>query len=194
MLADARARWQARVDTYQHTMTVQSHIVSDIPADEAELSALVGQSQGAAGALQAIQSSNQLLALQSRQLSATQDLLSACGTRRSHRCHASCRGRECSAGRVAALLWQRCQLYSDSCASVRRISAMKVGIIARCDRCHCQRRTSRRLGTERRRSPQRPCAAAKRARSLQADGHGLERRCALQDRACCRAEAVLRER
>ena len=38
---------------------------------------LVGQSQGAAGALQGIQSTNQLLALQSRQLGSTQALLSA---------------------------------------------------------------------------------------------------------------------
>src|SRR5260370_16761586 len=40
-------------------------------------STLVGQSQGAAGALQGIQSTNQLLALQSRQLGSTQALLSA---------------------------------------------------------------------------------------------------------------------
>jgi P-type conjugative transfer protein TrbJ len=77
LLADARARWQASVSTFQHTMAVQSQIVAAIPTDQAQLSALVGQSQGAAGALQAIQSGNQLLALQSRQLSATQDLLAA---------------------------------------------------------------------------------------------------------------------
>jgi P-type conjugative transfer protein TrbJ len=77
LLADARARWTASVDTYRQSMTVQSQIVSAIPADQAELSALVSESQGAAGALQAIQSGNQLLALQSRQLSATQDLLAA---------------------------------------------------------------------------------------------------------------------
>src|SRR6185437_1935342 len=77
LLADARARWAASVDTYRHTMTVQSQIVSAIPADQAELSALVDQSQGAVGTLQAIQSGNQLLALQSHQLSATQDLLAA---------------------------------------------------------------------------------------------------------------------
>jgi P-type conjugative transfer protein TrbJ len=70
LLSDARARWQASVDTFKHTMEVQSRIVSDIQADEATLSTLVGQSQGAAGALQEIQSTNQLLALQSRQLAA----------------------------------------------------------------------------------------------------------------------------
>ena len=77
LLADANARWQASVDTYQHTMEVQSQIVASVPADQANLSALVGQSQGAVGALQAIQTSNQLLALQARQLSATQDLIAA---------------------------------------------------------------------------------------------------------------------
>ncbi len=77
LLADARSRWTASVNTFQHTMTVQSQIVAAIPTDQAQLSALVTQSQGAVGSLQAIQSTNQLLALQSRQLSATQDLLAA---------------------------------------------------------------------------------------------------------------------
>ena len=79
LLTDAQARWQASVDTFQHTMQVQSQIVSDIAGDEAQMSALVGQSQGAIGALQAIQATNQLLALQSKQLAATQALLSAGG-------------------------------------------------------------------------------------------------------------------
>src|SRR6266446_6593903 len=70
LLSDARARWQASVDTFKHTMEVQSRIVSDIQADAATLSTLVGQSQGAAGALQGIQSTNQ-------QLASTQALLSA---------------------------------------------------------------------------------------------------------------------
>jgi len=77
LLTDARARWTASVNTFQHTMKVQSQIVAAIPTDQAELSSLVTQSQGAVGSLQAIQSTNQLLALQSRQLSATQDLLAA---------------------------------------------------------------------------------------------------------------------
>ena len=77
LLADANARWQASVNTFQHTMEVQSQIVASIPADQEDLSALVGQSQASVGALQAIQASNQLLALQARQLSATQDLIAA---------------------------------------------------------------------------------------------------------------------
>jgi type IV secretion system protein TrbJ len=77
LISDARARWQASVDTFKHTMEVQSRIVSDIQSDEATLSTLIGQRQGAAGALQGLQSTNQLLALQSRQLGSTQALLSA---------------------------------------------------------------------------------------------------------------------
>ena len=77
LLAEANARWQASIDTFQHTMDVQSQIVAAIPSDQADLSSLVTESQGAVGALQAIQSSNQVLALQSRQLSATQDLIAA---------------------------------------------------------------------------------------------------------------------
>ncbi|MCW8309207.1 P-type conjugative transfer protein TrbJ [Acidiphilium sp. PA] len=77
LLADANARWQASINTFQQTIDVQSQIVATIPADQADLSSLVTKSQGAVGALQAIQSSNQLLALQSRQLSATQDLIAA---------------------------------------------------------------------------------------------------------------------
>ena len=79
LLSDAQTRWQASVNSFQHTMQVQSQIVSDIASDEALLSSLVGQSQGATGALQAMQATNQLLALQSKQMAATQALLSAGG-------------------------------------------------------------------------------------------------------------------
>ncbi len=77
LVNDAQTRWQASADTFQHTMQVQSQIVSDITRDETLLAALVGQSQSATGALQAMQATNQLLALQSKQLAATQALLSA---------------------------------------------------------------------------------------------------------------------
>lgn len=102
LLADARARWTASVDTFQHAMTVQSRIVQDIPADQAQMSALVGQSQGAVGALQAIQSGNQLLALQSRQLAATQDLLAA-----SARAQAADAMRRAEVESAARAEWQR---------------------------------------------------------------------------------------
>ena len=79
LFSDAQTRWQASVNTFQHTMAVQSEVVSGIAGDQAQLSALVGQSQSAIGALQAMQVTNQLLALQSKQLAATQALLSAGG-------------------------------------------------------------------------------------------------------------------
>jgi P-type conjugative transfer protein TrbJ len=102
LLADARARWAASVDTYRHTMTVQSQIVSAIPADQADLSALVDQSQAAVGTLQAIQSGNQLLALQSHQLSATQDLLAT-----STRAQAADAMRHTEIENAAKAEWQR---------------------------------------------------------------------------------------
>lgn len=79
LVNDAQVRWQASAGSFQHTMQVQSQIVSDISGDQGQLTALVGQSQGAIGTLQAIQATNQLLALQSKQLAATQILLSAGG-------------------------------------------------------------------------------------------------------------------
>jgi P-type conjugative transfer protein TrbJ len=77
LLADAQTRWQFSMSTFQHTMEVQSQIVQNLPADQAQLDALVGHSQGAVGILQATQAGNQLLALQSKQLAATEALLAS---------------------------------------------------------------------------------------------------------------------
>lgn len=79
LIQDARTRWEYSVGSFQHTMDVQSQIVSGIPADQQQMSALVGQSQSAIGILQAAQAGNQLLALQSQQLSSVQALLAAQG-------------------------------------------------------------------------------------------------------------------
>ncbi len=54
-------------------------MVGNIDSNRAEWSALVGQSQGATGALQATQAGNQLLALQSQQLSDLIAVISANG-------------------------------------------------------------------------------------------------------------------
>ena len=102
LLADAQARWATSVGTYQHSMTVQSQIVQGIPTDQAQLATLVGTSQGAVGALQAIQSGNQLLALQARQLSATQDLLAS-----SARAQAAEAMRHAEVQSAAQAEWQR---------------------------------------------------------------------------------------
>lgn len=77
LIADAQTRWQFSLATFQHTMEVQAQIVQDLPSDQADMDALVEQSQGAVGILQATQAGNQLLALQAKQLAATQALLAS---------------------------------------------------------------------------------------------------------------------
>ena len=68
LIAEARSRWENTVVGLQDAMRVQAGVVGNIEANGAEMSALVGQSQNAVGALQATQAGNQLLALQSQQL------------------------------------------------------------------------------------------------------------------------------
>ena len=79
LVADARARWENTVDGLQDALRVQAGVVGNIDTNRAELAALIGQSQNAAGALQATQAGNQLLALQSQQLSDLIALMSANG-------------------------------------------------------------------------------------------------------------------
>ncbi|PDS58795.1 MULTISPECIES: P-type conjugative transfer protein TrbJ [Rhizobium] len=68
LVADAKSRWQNTVGGLQDAMRVQAGVVGNIDTNRAQMSALVGQSQGATGALQATQAGNQLLALQAQQL------------------------------------------------------------------------------------------------------------------------------
>ncbi|MEO3434527.1 P-type conjugative transfer protein TrbJ [Inquilinus sp. CAU 1745] len=68
LVAGARERWQNTVGGLQDAMRVQAGVVGNIDTNRAEMSALVGRSQGASGALQATQAGNQLLALQAQQL------------------------------------------------------------------------------------------------------------------------------
>ncbi len=79
MVADARSRWQNTVGGLQDAMRVQAGVVSNIDTNRTQMSALVSQSQGATGALQATQAGNQILALQSQQLSDLVALLAADG-------------------------------------------------------------------------------------------------------------------
>ncbi|MBB2969542.1 P-type conjugative transfer protein TrbJ [Mesorhizobium sp. RMAD-H1] len=79
LVADARSRWQNTVGGLQDAMRVQAGVVGNIDSNRTQMSALVGQSQGATGALQATQVGNQLLALQSQQLSDLIALMSANG-------------------------------------------------------------------------------------------------------------------
>jgi type IV secretion system protein TrbJ len=68
LVADARSRWQNTVGSLQDALRVQAGVVGNIDTNRAEMAALIGQSQGATGALQATQAGNQLLALQAQQL------------------------------------------------------------------------------------------------------------------------------
>ncbi|MFD1798003.1 P-type conjugative transfer protein TrbJ [Paracoccus aurantiacus] len=79
LVADARSRWETTVGGLQDALRVQAGVVGNIDANRAEMSALVGESQNAVGALQATQAGNQLLALQSQQLSDLIAVMSANG-------------------------------------------------------------------------------------------------------------------
>jgi P-type conjugative transfer protein TrbJ len=68
LIANARVRWQNAVDGLQDALRIQATVVGNLDTSRSEMSALVGESQGATGALQAAQAGNQLLALQAQQL------------------------------------------------------------------------------------------------------------------------------
>ncbi len=69
LIAGARSRWQNTVGGLQDALRVQAGVVGNIETNRAQMSALIGQSQDATGALQTAQAGNQLLALQAQQLS-----------------------------------------------------------------------------------------------------------------------------
>jgi P-type conjugative transfer protein TrbJ len=79
LIVDARTRWQNTVGGLQDAMRVQAGVVGNIETNRAQMSALIGQSQGASGALQATQAGNQLLALQAQQLADLTALMAANG-------------------------------------------------------------------------------------------------------------------
>ncbi|MGH8159800.1 MAG: P-type conjugative transfer protein TrbJ [Rhodanobacter sp.] len=74
MVQDARTRWQTSVQALQTATQVQSQSAQNLLSDQGVLSGLVTQSQGAVGALQASQATNQLLALIARQAIQAQQL------------------------------------------------------------------------------------------------------------------------
>ncbi|SMH40838.1 P-type conjugative transfer protein TrbJ [Mesorhizobium australicum] len=75
----ARERWGNTVGALKDAMRVQAGVVGNIETQRVELSNLVGESQGATGALQATQAGNQILALQAQQLTDLTALLAANG-------------------------------------------------------------------------------------------------------------------
>lgn len=79
LVADAKSRWQNTVGGLQDAMRVQATVVGNIDTNRTQMSALVGSSQSATGALQATQAGNQLLALQAQQLADLTALVAANG-------------------------------------------------------------------------------------------------------------------
>lgn len=71
----ARERWQSAMNAFRQTMRVQSQIVENVQADGDLLADLVTRSQGAVGALQAQQATNQLIALSAKQQMQIQTLM-----------------------------------------------------------------------------------------------------------------------
>jgi P-type conjugative transfer protein TrbJ len=74
LMTNARTRWQNSIASLQDAMRVQATVLNNLETSRTQMSALVGASQGATGALQASQAGNQLLALQVQQLA---DLIAA---------------------------------------------------------------------------------------------------------------------
>lgn len=77
LVSDAQTRWQTSLEGLQHAMDVQSEIVTNLPNDQLQMNLLVGQSQSAVGALQAVQAGNQLVALSTKQMLQLQALVAS---------------------------------------------------------------------------------------------------------------------
>ncbi len=75
--AAARGRLDAAMAAFRRTMGVQSQVVANIQSDAEALSQIVARSQGAEGALQVGQATNQLLALTAQQQLQIQNLMAA---------------------------------------------------------------------------------------------------------------------
>ena len=73
----ARTRLDTSMAAYKQTMMVQSRVAENVEADAQALSAIVARSQGAEGALQVAQATNQLLALTAKQQFQIQQLMAA---------------------------------------------------------------------------------------------------------------------
>ncbi len=68
LLAGAETRWQNALAGFQDAMRVQAGVVQNLNSTSTQIQALITSSQSASGALQAAQSGNQLVALQTGQL------------------------------------------------------------------------------------------------------------------------------
>ena len=73
----AKTRLDTSMAAYKQTMMVQSRVAENVEADAQTLSTIVARSQGAEGALQVAQATNQLLALTAKQQFQIQQLMAA---------------------------------------------------------------------------------------------------------------------
>jgi P-type conjugative transfer protein TrbJ len=69
LMASAQTRWQTSIGAFEDSLKIHAGAVGNIPSNNSSMTTLVSASQSASGALQAVQAGNQLLALQSQQLS-----------------------------------------------------------------------------------------------------------------------------
>lgn len=74
LAGDAQSRWTASLEALRTTMQVQAQVSDQITADQGTLSDISGRSASAVGVLQAVQATNELLALQAKQAMQTQQL------------------------------------------------------------------------------------------------------------------------
>ena len=79
MIASAQQRWQDSLSAFQHALTLGAGAVQNLPNTQAQTSSLLSSSQSSVGILQATQTGNQLVAVQTRQLADLTALLAAQG-------------------------------------------------------------------------------------------------------------------
>ncbi|HEX4077427.1 MAG TPA: P-type conjugative transfer protein TrbJ [Rhizomicrobium sp.] len=77
LVAGAQTRWQNSLAGFQDAMRVQAGAVQNLDTTRTQINALIASSQSATGALQAMQSGNQLVALQTKQLADLTAVLAA---------------------------------------------------------------------------------------------------------------------
>jgi type IV secretion system protein TrbJ len=98
LVAGAEDRWKTSVGAFEDALKVQAGVVGNIDGARTSMIALVTASQSASGALQAAQAGNQLLALQSQQLSDLTAMMASIGRAQSldaaQRAAAQAQGRE----------------------------------------------------------------------------------------------------
>ena len=84
LVTDARSRWQNALAGFRDAMLVQAGVAQNLDTTRTQISALVSNSQSATGAVQAPQSGNQLVALQTNQLADLTAVLAAAARAQSH--------------------------------------------------------------------------------------------------------------